>query len=152
MDSYTIRAPIIFIFTALMQFMHICCNSRTFFMVHEMSRFTRFGSQKKNCNLGFRAKKTEFPALPISVRHVQTFIHLQLHHGPNWGTKHLPVIKGSSSGMSQKKMAHSPAHTKVRIAELQKIQTQLAFCTMIPEIGGIDKKQKDGDDYCTIGR
>ena len=47
MDSYTIRAPIFFIFAASMQFMHICCNSRTFFVVHEMSRFMRFGSQKK---------------------------------------------------------------------------------------------------------
>ena len=62
MNSYTARAPFIFIFTALMQFMHICCNSRTFFVLHEMSRFTRFGSQKK-LNLGLRAKKTELPAL-----------------------------------------------------------------------------------------
>ena len=32
--------------------------------MQEMSRFTRFGSQKKTVNLGLRAKKTEFPALP----------------------------------------------------------------------------------------
>ena len=45
-----------------MQFMLICCDSCTFVVVQEMSRFTRFGSQK-TVNIGLRAKKTEFPVL-----------------------------------------------------------------------------------------
>ena len=39
-----------------MQFMLICCDSCTFVVVQEMSRFTRFGSQK-TVNIGLRAKK-----------------------------------------------------------------------------------------------
>ena len=46
----------------LLQFRKLS-HLRTFVAMQEMSRFTRFGSQKKTVNLGFRAKKTEFPAL-----------------------------------------------------------------------------------------
>ena len=55
MISYTIRA----LFTL---FLHICRNLRTFVGLQEMSRFTRFRSQK-TVNLRLRAKKTEFVAL-----------------------------------------------------------------------------------------
>ena len=63
--DYTKRA-VIYLFTL---FFHICCDLRTFVVMPEMSRFTRFGSQKKSLNLGLRAKKTEFAALPIKESH-----------------------------------------------------------------------------------
>ena len=51
------------------QFTHFCCNFlqvcrnlRTFVVVPENLRFTHLGA-KKTVNLGFRAKKTEFPAM-----------------------------------------------------------------------------------------
>ena len=50
----------------LLQFRKLS-HLRTFVAMQEMSRFTRFGSQKKTVNLGFRAKKTEFPALWTSM-------------------------------------------------------------------------------------
>ena len=50
----------------LLQFRKLS-HLRTFVAMQEMSRFTRFGSQKKTVNLGFRAKKTEFPALELTL-------------------------------------------------------------------------------------
>ena len=105
MDSYTVRAPIFVIFTALMQFMHICCNSRTFFVVHGMSRFTRFGSQKK-MNLGLRAKKTEFPALLLDLMPIPSIqVQLQIISNkwvmnsicctPSFGFVHYGILKAT---------------------------------------------------------
>ena len=67
MDSYTVKAPFFFllrcfdpIYAHLLQFTH-------FFVVHKMSQFTRFGSQK-NCILGCEPKKQNFqPCIWVPV-------------------------------------------------------------------------------------
>ena len=46
----------------LRKFLQVCRNLRTFVAVPENLRFTHLGA-KKTVNLGFRAKKTEFPAM-----------------------------------------------------------------------------------------
>ena len=51
----------------LRKFLQVCCNLRTFVAVPENLRFTHLGA-KKTVNLGFRAKKTEFPAMPLTIR------------------------------------------------------------------------------------
>ena len=50
----------------MLQFLQVCRNLRTFVVVPENLQFTHLGA-KKTVNLGFRAKKTEFPAMCVAL-------------------------------------------------------------------------------------